>query len=265
MKNISFLVMAALTIAGCSKSNDETKDAARDFSLSKTEANLVVDDEIKIEVSGVNIDECEVYSEDEFIAYAIKYNGKIDVEADHAGETNIVVKYKDVEKKCKVIISPSVDFIASTVTEWGIKKEELKSKVEHPYESFSTNSQTNSIDVSYLRSGYRITNAYYFDNSGLVGVKKSIVATGTDTQVLLNITNSMREWMKYISSSSSTINSYPKAYRSSNIYSHPEKYHAVYEQTRYDILYETGKRPATRNYIYFAKDLEAAQKHNFVN
>lgn len=265
MKKILFLIMTALVIAGCSKSNDETQELPTDFSLSKTEISLTVDDETRIEIIGVDIDKCEVYSEDEFIAYAIKYNGKIEVEADHAGETNIVVKYKDIEKTCKIKITPSVDFIASTVTDWGIKKEELKSKVEHPYERFSTNSQTNSIDVSYLRSGYRITNAYYFDNSGLVGVKKSIVATGTDTQVLLNITNSMREWMKYTSSSSSTINSYPKAYRSSNIYSHPEKYHAVYEQTRYDILYETGKRPATRNYIYFAKDLEAAQKHNFVN
>lgn len=265
MKKILFLMVAALVIAGCSKSDDEKKDSTVDFTLSKTEVNLTVDDETRIEVIGVNIDECEVYSEDEFIAYVIKHNGKIDIEADHAGETDIVVKCKDIEKTCKVKIAPSVDFIVSTVTEWGIKKEELKSKVEQPYESFYTNSQTNSTDVSYVRSGYRITNSYYFDNSGLIGVKKSIVATGTDTQVLLNITNSMREWMKYISSSSSTINSYPKAYRSSNIYSHPEKYHAVYEQTRYDILYETGKRPATRNYIYFAKDLETAKNHNFTN
>ena len=59
-----------------------------------------------------------MYSEDEFIAYVIKHNSKIDIEADHAGETDIVVKCKGIEKTCKVKIAPSVDFIASTVTEW---------------------------------------------------------------------------------------------------------------------------------------------------
>lgn len=92
---------------------------------------------------------------------------------------------------------------------------------------------------------------------------KVIKGSGTDTDVFLNTTNSLNNYVDYESNYSETINSYPKAKVQGYIYSYPQKYYAVYEQTKYDILLETGTRPETQNSVYFAKDLETAKEHKF--
>lgn len=264
MKKILFLMMAVLMIVGCSK-GDDTETPVVNIQLSKTEVNLSVKEETNITVSGVDISDCKITTEDEFIAYALSYNGKLNITADHVGKTKIIIDYEGKTSECTVEVTPVNDFVASTVTEFGISKDELKSKVEKPYDSYKSNGQTGTIDVAYTRSGYKITNSYYLENSMICGVRKKIISNDSDTQTLLNISKSMMERMEYISTSSSTINSYPKGHRSTYIFSLPNKCHAVYEQTKYDILYETGKSPATTNYVYFAKDLETAKNHNFTN
>lgn len=262
MKKILFLMMAALLFAGCSKEENKQEEVIN-ISLSKEDVGISVDNEVNIEVSGIDVNDCKVYSEDEFIASVISYNGKINIEAEHVGETNIIVAYKDIEKVCKVKVTPVIDFVGSTVTEFGIKENELKEKVEKPYDKYWTSTQTKGVNVSYTRSGYKITNTYYFDETGLCGVQKKIIATDSDTEVSLNVSKSMMERLDYISTYSSTVNAYPKGHRNSYIFSYPEKHYAVYAQTKYEILYETGTRPATTNYIYFAKDLETAKNHEF--
>lgn len=262
MKEILLVMLAAMAFYGCSSSDS---DAPVDIQLGKKEVSLPVKEDINITVSGVDISNCEITTEDEFIAYAISYNGKLNITADHVGKTKIIIDYNGNMAECSVEVTPINDFVASTVTEFGISKGELKSRVEEPYDNYTSNGQTKTIDVTYTRSGYKIINSYYWENDMMCGVRKKIISNDSDGKTLLNILESMRERMKYISTSSSTVNSYPKGHRNTYIYALPDKCYAVYEQTRYDILYETGKSPATTNYIYFAEDLETAKKHSFVN
>lgn len=264
MKKVLFMLpmLAALFVfSGCS-SDDEPQEPVN-ITLSKTEISISVDDEANIEVAGIDINECTVLSDDEFIAEAMIYDGKINIEAEHVGETNITVKAGNAEAKCTVSVTPLVDYVGSTVTEWGITYDELKEKVERPYDSFMDDVQRGSKNFTYTKEGYKVTNRYYFENGTLCGVEKVIKGSGTDTDVFLNTTNSLNNYADYESNYSETINSYPKAKVQGYIYSYPQKYYAVYEQTRYDILYETGTRPATTNVVYFAKDLETAKEHKF--
>ncbi len=264
MKKALFMlpILAVLFFVGCS-GDDESQDQPVNITLSKTEISIPADDEDNIEVEGIDINECAVSSDDEFIAKAMIYDGKINIEAGHVGETTITVKAKGTEAKCIVSVTPLIDYIGSTVTEWGITYDELKEKVERPYDSFMDDSQRGSKNFTYTKEGYKITNRYYFENGTLCGVEKVIKGSGTDTDVFLNTTNSLNNYVDYESNYSETINSYPKAKVQGYIYSYPQKYYAVYEQTRYDILWETGTRPETQNSIYFAKDLETAKEHKF--
>lgn len=266
MKKIYPLLIALFVVfTACDSGDNDGKEEVINLSLSNTEVKLNMRGSDDIEVIGVDIDKCTIYSEDEFIAYAMEKNGKINIEAEHAGETNVIIKYEELEAVCKVKVIPSEDFIGSAVTDFGISEEELKSKVEEPYDRYFKNPQTKATEVYYTRSGYKIVDSYYFDESGLVGVKKAITSTDSDMNTMLNIKDSMRERMRFLSSSTKTINSYPKATQSNYICTHDKKYHAVYEQIKYEILYETGKRPATVNRIFFAKDLEEAKQHHFAN
>lgn len=264
MKKFLFLMFAVLAITGCS-SNEESEPDVVNIQLSKTEISMLVKEEANIDISGADISDCEIRNDDEFIAYAMAYKGKLNITAEHVGKTKIIIDYNGNKTECNVEVLPVNDFVASTVTKFGITKDELKSKVEKPYDSYTNNGQTRTTDVVYTRSGCKITNSYYWGNSILSGVRKKILSNDSDIQTLLNVSKSMMERMEYIGTSSSTINSYPKGHRNTYIFSLPGKCYAVYEQTRYDILYETGKSPATTNYIYFAKDLEAAKKHSFTN
>ena len=261
MKKFLFLSCAiSLVCAGC---GDEPKENPTEILLSKTEVILNVGEDVNIDVSGVNIDDCIVSSDDEFIAYATVSGGKINIEAEHAGETVVFVKAGNDVEECKVKITPMTDYVGSVVTEWGISYEELKEKVEKPYDSFMDDTQRGSKNFTYRKSGYKITNRYYFENGMLCGVEKIIQGTGSDADVFLNISNSLFDYAEYEESYHETINQYPKANVSGYIYSYPQKYYAVYEQTIYDMLWESGTQPSTKNIIYFAKDLDAAKEHTF--
>lgn len=266
MKKVLFMlpILAALFFVGCN-GDDEPQDQPVNITLSKTEISIHADDEDNIEVEGIDINECSVSSDDEFVAEAMIYDGKINIEASHVGKTTITVKAKGTEAKCIVSVTPLIDYVGSTVTEWGITYDELKEKVERPYDSFMDDVQRGSKNFTYTKEGYKITNRYYFENGTLCGVEKVIKGSGTDTDVFLNTTNSLNNYVDYESNYSETINSYPKAKVQGYIYSYPQKYYAVYEQTRYDILWETGTRPETKNSVYFAKDLETAKEHKFTS
>ena len=265
MKKILFMlpVLAALFFVGCSSEDDEQQDITVNISLSKEDISINVNEEAYIDVHGIDINECTVSAEDEFVVYASKYDGKINIEAEHIGETHIIVRYGDSEKRCKVTVTPNIDYIGSTVTDWGITSSELREKIERPYETYTDDPQRGSKNYTYIKSGYRITNRYYFENGGLCGVEKVINASGSDTDIFLNVSNSLFEYAEYETNFSETLNTYPTAHIKGYIYSYPRKYYAVYKQERYDILWEIGTSPKTKNIIYFAKDLETAKEHEF--
>lgn len=266
MKKVLFLLplLAALFFVGCS-SDDEPQVQPVNIALSKTEISISTDDETNIEVVGADVNECTVSSEDEFIAYAMIYEGKINIEAEHVGETTIIVKAGDAEAKCTVSVTPLDDYVGSTVTEWGITYDELKEMVEQPYDSFWDDTQRGSKNFTYTKNGYKVTNRYYFENNMLSGVEKVLSTdSDSDTFTALNITSSLREYSEYENAYTERIsNAYPQLTINGYIFSYPQKYYAVYEQTRYDILWETGSRPSTTNVVYFAKDLDTAKEHKF--
>lgn len=78
-------ILAALFFVGCS-GDDEPQDQPVNITLSKTEISIHADDEDNIEVEGIDINECSVSSDDEFIAEAMIYDGKINIEAGHVGK-----------------------------------------------------------------------------------------------------------------------------------------------------------------------------------
>ncbi len=259
------IILPMVLTTACSSDDsgaDNTDSANIEFETNNI--SVSVNGETNINVSGVNISDCNITEEDDFIVYASTYNNKLNVEGLHVGKTKVLVSYNGKTAECNVEVTPVNDFVASTVTEFGISQDELKEYVEKPYDSYKHNGQTGITDIVYMRSGYKITNSYYWNNNILCGVRKTIQSSDNDTQTLLNVSKSMSERMKFISSSSSTVNSYPRGHRMTSIYQFPNKYYAVYEQTKYDILYETGTNPPTTNIIYYAKDLETAKNHQFV-
>lgn len=261
MKNI-FILAVLFVFSGCS-SDDDTQETLMNITLSKTDISINANENVNIDVMGIDIDECSISSDNSFIANAMIYNGKINVEAKHVGETTITVRAKGAEAECNVSVTPLIDYIGSTVTDWGITYDELKEKVERPYDSFMDDTQRKSKNYTYTKFGYKVTNRYYFENGALCGVEKIIKGSGSDTDMFSNINNSLREYADYETNYSKTIDSYPKATVQGYIYSYPQKYYAVYEQTRYGILQETGTRPNTIYSVYFAKDLETAKEHKF--
>lgn len=257
-------VMLPMVFASCSKDENKIESDSASIELSENDMSISVGDAASVNIIGVDPDMCTAHSEDEFVAYAMIYEGKLEIDAEHVGETTIIVKSGNSEGKCKVSVTPLVDYIGSTVTAWGVSRDELDELVERPYDNFTDDVQRGSKNYTYTKSGYVVTNRYYFENGGLCGVEKSIKATGSDSDSFLNIGNSLMDYAEYEGNYSQTVNSYPQSKISGYIYSNPQKYYAVYEQTRYDILWETGTRPATKNVIYYAKDLDTAKEHDFI-
>lgn len=266
MKKIFLLlaIMLPMVLVSCSDDEDKIESGSFPIELSEEDVSISVGEAASVNIIGADPNMCTAHSEDEFVAEAMIYDGRIDIMAKHVGETTITVKAKDAEARCIISVTPLIDYVGSTVTDWGITYDELKEKVERPYDSFMDDVQRGSKNFTYTKEGYKITNRYYFENGTLCGVEKVIKGSGTDTDVFLNTTNSLNNYVDYESNYSETINSYPKAKVQGYIYSYPQKYYAVYEQTRYDMLWETGTRPATKNVIYYAKDLDTAKEHDFI-
>lgn len=260
MKKILFLLAMLPMMFACSSSDDEPEIQ---IILSKTEISLDATETEDVLVDGVDLSLCSIKSEDEFIADA-KVNGRtIEINGNHVGLTKIIVKCDNKESEISVEVKPEIDYIGDIVSEWGISYNEFKDKVEKPYESFMDNPQRGSKDYTYSKNGYKIVNRYFFENDALVGVKKEIKTSDMDIVSFDNVTTSMFQYVDYVESSVEDIQSYPKSHKTTVVCLYPSKYYSVYEQTRYDILYETGKAPSTKNYIFYAKDLDTAKKHSF--
>lgn len=260
MKQLLYILFAGTLFTACSSDDDNEKEFQPKVEIKESSLDLAYNTSQVLTIGGVNNEDCSWKSSDEFIATVS--NGK--VKAQHVGTVTIYALYKDTKDSCVVTVTPINDFSGSTVTDFGITEDELKDKIERPYDSFSSNGQTKTTDAVYTRSGYKITNSYYWEGSKLSGVRKKIISNDKDTDVFQNILSSMTEQMNFVSTYSNTLNSYPKATVRICVLTIPNKCYAIYEQTQYDVLLETGKQPATTNYIYFAKDLEVAKSQGFI-
>lgn len=258
MKKLFTILLMMPLLWACSSSDDDVN-----FTMSESKITVVIGEEQFLTLEGVSVYDCDISILDDFIADASDNDNKIYIRPLHVGETILSVRYKGVEKRCAITVTSSNDYIGDVFTEWGTTLGDLKEKLKDKYDRGSYNDQRDCMSYFKTESGYKIEDRYYFDEIGLSGVMKVVSSTDTDIQVLLNLSKSMADYCDHLSFNTETINSYPKAKVSINTYSYPDKYYACYKQTRYEILYETGKSPKTTNYIYYAKDLETAKKPTF--
>ena len=89
MKKILFL-MAILPIIVFTACSSDDEEEIINISFSETEISIPVGDEYDLKINGIDISECNIYSQDEFIAYAMSHGGKINISADHTGETKVI-------------------------------------------------------------------------------------------------------------------------------------------------------------------------------
>lgn len=182
-------MMAALMIVGCSSDEDSNFEENITISLNRNEANVPVGDEVNLTISGAEIDNCQLSSDNEFIAEVMKYSGKINISAKHTGETNIHVTYKKSKASCKIIVLSLINCIGNPITQLGISKSELK-KI-----SQGTLIEEKDNSIKYLDDfKLYVYDTYHFENNKLA----CICSTFGDFSIT-SVTNSLRERYNYVS------------------------------------------------------------------
>lgn len=192
MKKILFLMMAALTILGCSKDSNDP-DGIIDISFSKNEINIPVGDEINITINGVDISQCNLYSENDFIANVLALGGKANISAEHTGSTKIIAEYKNKKAECVVNVTSLINHIGNPNLLFGSSMSEIKKTVKGTIETESDKSIEFKEDFEYP-----IYTSYYFNNDKLECVCSQVNITND----FIKVTNSLKERYKYISSES---------------------------------------------------------------
>lgn len=237
MKKILFvlsILMALFICNGCS-SDDEPQNNPVNITLSKTEVSIPVNDEVNIEVSGVNINECTILSDNEFIAKAMIYDGKINIEAEHIGETLITVQYKDTKLECKVNVTSLINFIGNPILDFGDSKANIKAKLKG--EIINETEKRIEIKEDFKHPIY---DTYHFNNGVLECVYSGVnIKTST-----VNILNSLLERYKHVSSESNV-----------HWFSYPNKF----------IIRENVRGGNGGYAIRYAKDKETMAKYYDIN
>lgn len=236
MKKILFVlpILIALFICNGCSSDDEPQEPVN-ITLSKTEISISVDDEANIEVAGIDINKCTVQSDDEFIAKAMIYDGKINIEAEHVGETLITVQYRDTKLTCKVSVTSLINFIGNPILDFGDSKANIKAKLKG--EIIDETEKRIEIKEDFK---YPIYDTYHFNNGVLECVYSGVnVKTST-----VDILNSLLERYKHVSSESNV-----------HWFSYPNKF----------IIRENVRGGNGGYVIRYAKDKETMAKYYDIN
>ena len=131
MKKLLFLLMALPMFCGCSSDNEESEPIPEvNLSFTKEQISIPVKSESILSINGVKPDDCNVYAEDEHIAYASVYDGKISIDARHVGQTKIFAEHKGKKAECTVDVTSLVNYIGNPVLDFGASKEEVKKKIK---------------------------------------------------------------------------------------------------------------------------------------
>ena len=190
MKKILFL-LATLAVIGCSDNNSEEKTI--NFSFSKSEMSIAVGTEYDLSLNEIDIEECNIYSEDEFIAEVSSYSGKANISARHTGSTKIIAEYKDKKAECRITVTSLVNYIGNPILDFGASKDEIKIKLKGEILQEASDRIECKEDFKYP-----IYNTYHFKDDKLECIY-SEVNVNTNS---INIMNSLLERYKYISSES---------------------------------------------------------------
>lgn len=260
MKKILIALFVLPLFLACSSDSDNFNGT---ISIKNKNIVAYIGEPTEVDLEGDNLDMFDATIDNSFIASVMIYNEKLTITPLHVGKAKIRVFYKNVEEICDIEIKSASDFIGSTVTEFGITKEELRELVEKPYTSYFDDIQRGAHTYTYIINGNRVVNAYFINEEGLYGVEKEILSKDNDTNMLINISYSLFDYAKNLSFTQDYVTtSFPSYDRSKYVFSYPGKYFAVYEQKKYE-EYAPGQRPDTSNYIYYAKEQEDAERHVF--
>ncbi len=246
-----FTILTIIAIAsGCNKESGNTdspkEEAPIILSLENNEIKLICGESQQVKISGVS-SYCTAKAEDEFVAYSSGGEGYIEIEGSHIGETIVVVSNDEAENKdsCKVTVVPTIDCVGDITSLWGSSLEEVYDKTDRTNMSKSYyNEQRGCQTFSYKIGDYYIVTMYYFSDDKLCGIHKTVdAANDTEIQAYINISNSLAEYMEFVSGSAT----------SGRIYKHPSGYYAVLYSPSLNETFD----------IYYATTLEEAQSHKF--
>lgn len=259
--------MLALTaiICSCGDSDDNVKNTSK-ISLSDSVITMNVRNDSYLSVIGANLLDCNISSDNEFVAYANYSNGKIDIYGDHVGTATIKISNGSNTCTCKVRVNHLTNYMGSTVTSFGANRKVLFELLkEYGLSGIYATSEPNIIKTSESFSFGNVYTYYYMKNDMLYAIKKEIQSNDNDVNTSSNIIASMWEEFKYQTSYSETLtNVYPTNHIDVTIYAQPSKSYAVYEQIKYGELYPEYY-PKTTNTIYIANDIDIAKRHTYVN
>ncbi|MEQ2808610.1 hypothetical protein [Phocaeicola vulgatus] len=230
MKKILFL-MAILPIIVFTACSSDDEEEIINISFSETEISIPVGDEYDLKINGIDISECNIYSQDEFIAYAMSHGGKINISADHTGETKVIAEYKNKKIECNVTVTSLVNYIGNPILKFGLSKNEVKNEIKGNI----INETENKIEIKEDFK-YPIYDTYHFNNGKLECVY-SEVNINTNT---VDILNSLLERYKHVSSESNV-----------HWFSYPNKF----------IIRENARGGNGGYAIRYAKDKETMEKY----
>ena len=231
---LAFLPMMVFT--ACSSSDGDDNTIA--LTLSQKNVELLYDGEAEIGVSGVDADNCNLTTSDDFIADATSYGGKIHVNGNHVGSAIITVSYKGQNVDLPVVVKPITNYIGMPVIDFGADSSTIKGKETSTY-NVSYNNRIDYVDQTLT---YPVYHRYYFENGKLKNVLSEIdipsITKGYGS-FFIQVTKSLRERYTYL-------DSYKGQYQTIYLFTFKNKYYI-------------GARDAGGNggwYVYYAKTLD---------
>lgn len=225
--------MSTIVFTACSSSNNDENTIY--FTLSQKSVELPYRGEVELDINGVEADDCNFKSSDDFISEATSYNGKIKIKGNHVGRAVITVSYAGKNVDLPVVIKPVEDYIGTPVIDFGATVSSIKSQETSTYNTTYEDGRVSFYDSTLP---FRVYHEYKFNGGRMVAVLSKIdisrLTQGYGT-FFIQVTNSLRERYKYV-----------EAYKG--------RYQTVYLFT-YKDKYYIGARDAKGNggwYVYYA-------------
>lgn len=238
MKKYLLLLLAFLPMMFTACSSSDDGDNTIDLVLSQKNVELLYNGEAEIEVSGVDADDCNIETSDDFIADASSHDSKIRIYGHHVGNATITVSYKDKSVELPVTVKPVVNYIGTPVIDFGASLSTIREKETSTYNA----TYDNRIDYVDQTLTYPVYHRYNFADGKLINVLSEIdipsITKGYST-FFMQVTNSLRERYSYLDE-------------------YKGKYQTIYLFTFKHNFY-IGARVAGGNggwYVYYAKTLD---------
>lgn len=147
MKNIFFLMMVALVIAGCSK--DKTIIEKEPIKLNQQNIVINYQEDIKVLLSSGDIRDCSYSIEDEYIVRVLFLMDGFYITGDHVGETNIYISDGNSTATLNVKVKPTKTAIATPFLDYNIPSGKIKEYMSDKNVKRSTTNKYGDIFYKY--------------------------------------------------------------------------------------------------------------------